>query len=184
MRLRTTCWGANASSLCQSQWGSIGAQYNEQLTLNLTSTVAQKLASWNMQGWNRLLCLYLRYFQVSNCCLYIWPKENALTCIYKFLPTVSFYNCNIRGHKKTFKISFYSLAATTNHYFLLRSPGTWWPHVSEQMLWNGTLQSFESKHKIISSHFELPSGLLYWPLVPLVWVALLKPHCMCISLRI
>lgn len=44
MRLKTTCWGANASSLCQSQWGSIGTQYNEQLTLNLTSTDAQKWA--------------------------------------------------------------------------------------------------------------------------------------------
>lgn len=44
MRLKTTCWGANASSLCQSQWGSIGTQYNEQLTLNLTSTDAQQWA--------------------------------------------------------------------------------------------------------------------------------------------
>ena len=42
IRLRATCRGANASTLCLSQWGSIGAQYNEQLTLNLTEAEAHK----------------------------------------------------------------------------------------------------------------------------------------------
>ena len=32
MRLRASCWGANASPLCRSRWGSTGAQHNEQLT--------------------------------------------------------------------------------------------------------------------------------------------------------
>lgn len=38
-------WGSPAEVLmhlhCSSQWGSIGAQYNEQLTLNLTGTEAK-----------------------------------------------------------------------------------------------------------------------------------------------
>lgn len=42
MRLKATCRGANASPLCLSQWGSIGTQYNEQLTLNLTWKVTEK----------------------------------------------------------------------------------------------------------------------------------------------
>lgn len=51
MRLKATCRGANASPLCPSQWGSIGTQYNEQLTLNLTWKGTKK---WVRQYMRRL----------------------------------------------------------------------------------------------------------------------------------